>query len=157
LTPLTFSHSRSRAAWLLAVAPHGHRVGADIEYLRPLAGNDVPRICLTRAERAFVLDGTRGNPAERRVRFYRCWTRKESVVKATGMGIAADLSLIETRPERPEAATVLVGGPGAGRFRLTDLSPALPGLAACVAIEREFIPKTTSPFHHQSRRNSVAR
>lgn len=84
------SHSHSRAA--IAVA-RGRRVGVDLEYRRSI-----------RELRALVPDVM--GPLEREKldhlegsafvqAFYNCWTRKEALVKALGVGIAYPLTLID--------------------------------------------------------------
>ncbi|MFI6338860.1 4'-phosphopantetheinyl transferase family protein [Streptomyces sp. NPDC050535] len=130
---LGFNHSRSRATWLLAVAPQGQRVGADIEEIRPLnAFQGLIDTCLTPEERIYVTEDT--DPMRRRRRFYRCWVRKEAVLKAVGTGLAGGLSRLDVKPYEPGPAVITVDGPGNGRFLLHDV-PLSPGLAAAVAEE----------------------
>ena len=66
--------------------------------------------------------------------FYRLWTRKEAVVKGSGVGVATDLRRVEVRPDR---ATALVGHRGAeggpDTWAVRDL-PAGPGHRAAVAV-----------------------
>ncbi|WP_048832051.1 4'-phosphopantetheinyl transferase superfamily protein, partial [Streptomyces varsoviensis] len=132
-TTLRFNHSRSEAAWLLAVALDGRRVGADIEQIQPLnAFTGLLDGCLTPAERAYVVDTA--DPVRRRRRFYRCWVRKEAVLKAVGTGLAGGLTRLDVRPYEPGTALVRADGPGAGSFLVHDI-PLGRGLAAAVAEE----------------------
>jgi 4'-phosphopantetheinyl transferase len=95
-TALNHNLSRSRQHWLLAVAADGP-VGADIECHR---GIDIGRMAdatLTAAEGLYL----REQPDERRQwAFFLCWTRKEAVLKACGIGLAAKLGGLEVHPER---------------------------------------------------------
>lgn len=79
------SHAGTRA--LLAIGV-GREVGVDIERARPVEVLAVARRYFADDEyRALVL-----RPEEERVRaFYRCWTRKESFLKARGDGLSAPL------------------------------------------------------------------
>ncbi|MEV0275832.1 4'-phosphopantetheinyl transferase superfamily protein [Streptomyces sp. NPDC050610] len=132
-TALRFNHSRSEAAWLLAVAPEGQRVGADVERIRPLgAFAGLIDSCLAPDERDYVTGAA--DPVRRRLRFYRCWVRKEAVLKAVGTGLAGGLARLDVRPAETGAAVVRVDGPGAGRFLVQDI-PLGRGLAAAVAGE----------------------
>ncbi|GAA3869826.1 4'-phosphopantetheinyl transferase family protein [Streptomyces sedi] len=140
-TPLTLSLSRSGPHWLLALAPGGGRVGADIELLGDRDVTGLAKVCLTPAEQRRLRST---EPAARGVVFHRCWTRKEAVAKALGTGLAAGLSRIETglgsstavRSRVADRSTTVVavdGRPG-GRFVVRDLRlPA--GLAGAVAWE----------------------
>jgi 4'-phosphopantetheinyl transferase len=95
-TTWELSLSRSGPYWLCAVAD-GMRVGADIEMLRRV---DVPRLAgavLTNSEQSYLNEiHTARKPAE----FIRCWTRKEALAKASGIGIETALGELESRPDR---------------------------------------------------------
>ncbi|MFE7117703.1 4'-phosphopantetheinyl transferase family protein [Streptomyces sp. NPDC057654] len=134
-TALRFNHSRSGSSWLLAVAPEGQRVGADVEQIRPLgAFAGLVDSCLAPGERDYVeavVDAA--GPVGRRQRFYRCWVRKEAVLKAVGTGLAGGLARLDVRPYETGAAVVRVEGPGAGRYLVQDV-PLGRGLAAAVAV-----------------------
>ncbi|MEU8436259.1 4'-phosphopantetheinyl transferase superfamily protein [Streptomyces sp. NPDC029216] len=101
-TPRTsweLSLSRSGPYWLCAVAD-GMRVGADIEVLRPVNVAQFTGAVLTDGELSYMA----GLPAERmQAEFIRCWTRKEAVAKATGIGIEAALSSLDVAPAQPRA------------------------------------------------------
>lgn len=79
---VSFNLTHSGDLALVAVAPAG-RIGVDIEQLRPVADADAI------AERLFTPEereaAARGGAAE----FFRIWTRKEALVKASGEGLGA--------------------------------------------------------------------
>jgi 4'-phosphopantetheinyl transferase len=76
----------------------GRAVGIDLEVEQPIDVLDIARQFFSPAEHA-ALAATA--PLRRLSAFYRCWTRKESFVKAHGGGLslplsAFDVSLAET-------------------------------------------------------------
>jgi 4'-phosphopantetheinyl transferase len=76
------SHSAGRGLIAIAREP----VGVDIEFLGREANFDlVAKGVLTAAEQAALQQRT---GAERTKLFYRLWTQKEALIKATGMGFA---------------------------------------------------------------------
>ena len=96
-TSATFSLSRSGPFALVAVAESG-AVGVDVEVeARDFPYDDVAGRFLSEHERAQLATWPE---AERRRAFYRCWVRKEAVVKAVGVGIVADLAGVEVAPEK---------------------------------------------------------
>lgn len=128
---LSISHAHRRV--VVAVA-RGCSVGVDVEPIGPYedlaeAGAGV----LDREERAALLALA---PDARARAFFRYWTCKEAVLKATGYGLAiAPAALRVTAPGCPPA---LVCGPPAAapeRVRLRELD-AGPGYAACLALIR---------------------
>jgi 4'-phosphopantetheinyl transferase len=132
---LHFNLSHSGTRVLLAFAWE-RRVGADVEQVR----NDMELEQI--AGRFFSLSEQNAlrslDEASRISAFFRCWTRKEAYVKATGKGLALPLSqfdvsllpnqpaaLLATRPEAREAE----------RWVLHNLDVGS-GYAAAVAVER---------------------
>ncbi|MEU0414787.1 4'-phosphopantetheinyl transferase superfamily protein [Streptomyces griseorubiginosus] len=101
-TSLELSLSRSGPYWLCAIAD-GIRVGADVEVLRPVNAERLARLTgalLTGNERSYMAEV----PAERLpAEFIRCWTRKEAVTKASGIGIEAAMERLDVQPERSRA------------------------------------------------------
>ena len=81
---VSFNVSHSGAIGLIAVAEGDRRVGVDVEQVRP----DTDFRAL--AARFFHPDEARAI-GDRRDAFFRCWTRKEAVVKALGRGLAHPL------------------------------------------------------------------
>lgn len=89
-----FSLSRSGPYWVCAAA-EGVRVGVDLERVRPMDLSRLPSAILSSGERRHLY----GVPGEfRAAEFIRCWTRKEAVVKASGIGIEAALGDIDVGP-----------------------------------------------------------
>ncbi|MFD5857227.1 4'-phosphopantetheinyl transferase family protein [Streptomyces chartreusis] len=103
--------SLSRAEHYGALAVSTAAVGVDIETHRPADLPGLSRDTLAPAEAAW-LDGFT-DPRERLLGFYRCWTRKEAVLKAVGVGMGVDLRRWDTVP-----------GTDRGTVRDTTSSPA---------------------------------
>jgi 4'-phosphopantetheinyl transferase len=70
------SHKSRCVAAVAALQP----VGIDIEQIRPVKAGLAERIAAPREWRLF--------PGDRQASFFRCWTAKEAVLKAAGIGIA---------------------------------------------------------------------
>lgn len=79
------SHSGERA---LVAITHGGPIGVDVEAIDPRAAESVSRRFLSAAEHEALM-ATAG--ALRVGAFFRCWTRKESFIKALGDGLAFPL------------------------------------------------------------------
>lgn len=94
---IRFSLAHSGGAALYAVA-HGRDVGVDLEEIRPeLASASIARRYFRPAEVAF-LDGLSGEAFV--AEFFRCWTRVEARLKASGRGLAAAVGREALRDER---------------------------------------------------------
>ncbi len=96
--PLTFNLSHSRSIAVLAVA-HGQPVGVDVEDVRPIEPQVATR-SFSAAELA-KLNTLRGDAWLDG--FYRCWTRKEAILKAEGVGLhraldSFDVALLAGEP-----------------------------------------------------------
>jgi 4'-phosphopantetheinyl transferase len=134
---LRFNVSHSAGLALIAVSA-GHRVGIDIERIRP----DVD--ITTLAERFFSdreRAGLRALPDNLRLpAFFACWTRKESFLKATGDGLSfplADFS-VATHPDLDPALEEIRGNTEARRqWLLADLN-VIEGYRATLALERSY-------------------
>ncbi|WKD32132.1 4'-phosphopantetheinyl transferase family protein [Streptomyces xanthophaeus] len=105
-TTLTFSLSYSGPRWLLALTSI-RPLGVDVQEVLPGAGPDLTRM----AASCFAPDElgefqARSAPASRAAYFYRAWTRKEAVVKAMGVGLAADLTGVHVSAGTPGPAVV---------------------------------------------------
>lgn len=128
--PIAFNVTHSHK-WALLVFTRGRPVGVDVELIQPRKSLDlVCRHHFTDAERTAVMGAT--DPTERRLRFYRCWTRKEAYIKATGLGLAMPLDSFEVSVDETARLLWLEDG-DADRWELRDLSVADDYVAAlCV-------------------------
>lgn len=133
------SHSGGRA--LIAAATY-RDVGVDIEAIRPLPD------CLSLAQRFFAsqeyLDLISLNPVDQQVAFYRCWTRKEALLKCVGDGLSLPLDTFRVTAS-PEQPARIVGAPDCVHpelmWALRDL-PVGDGYAAafaCVGIDPNIV------------------
>ena len=127
-TDLTFNQSHSGDLLLLAFG-RGRELGIDVER----TGRDVS---WERVARRFFesreLEALQALPApDRRAAFFRCWTRKEAFVKATGRGVTQGLRsfAVSLDPERAALTWIEDGDPA--DWGMADLE-AGPGYAAAV-------------------------
>jgi 4'-phosphopantetheinyl transferase len=131
---ISFNLSNSDAVGLLAVSAVG-RVGVDVEVVRGDFAD------LRVADRFFApgeIRRLRALPAtERDLAFFRCWTRKEALLKAHGAGLTLPLRGFEVSLEPDEPAALIDAGAvlGTGRWQLYDVSSLVPGCVAAVAVE----------------------
>lgn len=124
-TDITCNLSGSGHHWLLAVT-RGRPVGADIEVPRDVDTGQLALVCLTAAEQQYLSAHREDGPLDV---FYRCWTRKEAVLKACGVGLSSSLRELEVFPGRD--GPVEVGHrckAGPDRWIVQDLPPP-PGQA----------------------------
>jgi 4'-phosphopantetheinyl transferase len=143
-TDITFNLSGSGDHWLLAVT-RGRRVGADIEVPREVDVGELARGCLTTAEQRYLSDHREDG---RLGVFYRCWTRKEAVLKACGAGLSSSMRELDVAPGLPGPVEVrhrckagpdrwvvqdLPAGPGPGGAQDRAGTPPGPGRRARVA------------------------
>ena len=126
---LCFNLSHSSDLVVYAIA-RGRNLGIDVEHIRSnSAGDDI-------AERYFSaqeVSELRSLPPQERVDcFFRCWTRKEAYLKATGMGlhIALDSFAVSLAPDRPAQ---FLGGVDP-RWHLAAFDPA-ESYAAAIAYD----------------------
>ncbi|MEP7054476.1 MAG: 4'-phosphopantetheinyl transferase superfamily protein [Actinomycetota bacterium] len=131
---ISFNLSNSESVGLLVVSAAG-RVGVDVEVVRPDFAD------LRVADRFFApgeIRRLRALPmAERDHAFFRCWTRKEALLKAHGAGLTLPLREFEVSFEPGQPAVLIDGGPvlGHDRWQLYDTSDLVPGCVAAVAVE----------------------
>ncbi|MEV6080286.1 MULTISPECIES: 4'-phosphopantetheinyl transferase family protein [unclassified Streptomyces] len=145
-SPFRISLSHSAGCCVLAVARVP--VGVDVEGVRTLDTEELARVALTAAELRHVRDAPAGMPRSRA--FLRCWTRKEAVLKAVGIGLAADLTRIETHPGLPDPVTVAAGVPGTpATWSVRGLSLP-PDWIATVALPHGVRTDVTVLHHHRS-------
>jgi 4'-phosphopantetheinyl transferase len=123
---LNFNLSHCRSTAVLAVA-HGQPVGVDVEDVKPVE----PEVADTHFSAMELSELNRLHGDAWLSSFYRCWTRKEAILKAEGVGLsrALDSFDVELSPEKPPQ---LLGT--RERFShpwtLHDLSPSLGTIGA---------------------------
>ena len=119
---VSVSHSNDVVA--LAITDAGP-VGVDVEWVRedldfqPL----LRRVCA--AEEQTAVHDAFG--------FYRCWTRKESVLKATGVGLAADMATIVVSSPSETPALISYGSGRLAGAQMAELVP-FEGYTAAVTV-----------------------
>ena len=125
------SHSGSMAAY--AFAPAGS-LGIDIEQVRSLSdleGIAQKHFCLAETEELLSIT----DESQRRDAFFRCWTRKESYIKAVGEGLSLPLDQFQVTllPGVP-TRVVHIGNSerAASAWALQHIEPA-PGYVGAVA------------------------
>ena len=129
-----FNVSHSGGLALLAFARE-RELGVDLELERPVPEAE------SIAERYFSpREGAelgRLPPAERPRAFFRCWTRKEAFIKATGDGLSRPLDAFDVTlaPREPARLLRVEGEPEeAARWWMEGLEPA-EGFAGALAVE----------------------
>ncbi|MDH4217048.1 MAG: 4'-phosphopantetheinyl transferase superfamily protein, partial [Gallionella sp.] len=102
--PLHFNLAHSNELALLAVTGLG-AIGIDIEKMRP----DFPSAQIARRYFSAGEIEALGNlaPPEYAEAFFRCWTRKEAFIKATGRGLNLPLDQFDVTLASGEAAALL--------------------------------------------------
>ncbi len=119
---LRFNLSHSKSIALLAVAL-GMEVGVDVEDVRPIETGVAERF-FSAAELA-SMKPLRGE--EWMYAFYRCWTRKEAILKAEGVGLRIPLDSFDVSVRADEPAALLDARPEArlsARWKLHHLASA---------------------------------
>lgn len=131
---LSFNLSHSNGMALYAVV-RGRRVGIDVEYMR----EDFATIEV--ADRFFSKDefeALKTTPNNRRTEvFFNCWSRKESYIKAIGMGVSYPLDgfTVSLAPDAvPELLKVNEEATEASRWKMYGLDVA-EGYAAALIVE----------------------
>lgn len=132
--PVSFSVSHS-GEWVLIAVAAEHRVGADVEALRPIPGfGQIVDRYFAPVECAAI----GGVPEERRLdAFFCCWTRKEAYVKALGDGISFGFSRFAVAVDADDTPAILEiegSADAAAGWTVWSGEPA-PGYAAAVAID----------------------
>ncbi|KEJ95569.1 4'-phosphopantetheinyl transferase [Pseudosulfitobacter pseudonitzschiae] len=122
------SHAGGMAA--LAICDTGP-LGIDIEKIRPVEKEVATRFFSASENTALASLA----PDEWLNGFYRCWTRKEAVIKAVGQGLSMPLDSFDVTltPDVPAALTRIAGGV-ANDWHLTALD-AGPGFMAALAVQ----------------------
>jgi 4'-phosphopantetheinyl transferase len=130
---ITFNVSHSGGIALFAIS-RGRDVGVDVEQIKPdIEVEAIGRRFFSAHEQAqlFAL------PAEERLEaFFRCWTRKESYIKATGDGLSLPLSQFDVSLEAGAMDALVATRPDGSEARewLLQEVPCGPGYAAAVCV-----------------------
>ncbi len=128
---LHFSLSHSRSIAVLAVAK-GEPVGVDVEEMRPIEP-EVADSHFSASER-WQLNQLQGDAWL--LGFYRCWTRKEAILKAEGVGLSRPLDSFDVSLLPGETAKLM----GTRRefsypWRLHDLLPSEGTVGAVATVQ----------------------
>jgi len=129
---LRFNMSHSHDLALIALT-EDHELGVDVEYMRAdFASADIARRFFSPVE----VEVFNSLAQEDQVAaFFRCWTRKEAFIKATGKGLSQPLEGFDvTLGPREPAALLRVDGEDASRWTLSDVKID-EGYAAALAVE----------------------
>lgn len=125
---ISISHTSGCGMLAVAAVP----VGVDVERVRDVRVGDLAPTVLTPSEARWLDDSLAGDALHRA--FLRCWTRKEAVLKAVGVGVTVPLDLVETHPATVGTVTVAAGVPGTpDPWSVTDL-PVPAAWTASVAL-----------------------
>ena len=124
---LRFNLSHTRGAALICLS-RGREVGVDIEFRRPMDDlESMARAVMSNVEFEFW---SRFDPVQKLPSFYNLWTRKESYLKAIGLGLDRDLHevTVSASPDRPEVsshwefdAVQVIDQAGGGVWMATDI------------------------------------
>ncbi len=110
-SPLCFNVAHSKDLILIALGLHGS-LGIDVEHIDPSTRiMEVAQSAFHPSEIAQL--ASLSDPAQRRTLFFRCWTRKEAIIKADGRGLSLPLTSFEVTlgplDQAPQAASRLPG------------------------------------------------
>ncbi|MFE5261889.1 4'-phosphopantetheinyl transferase family protein [Streptomyces coelicoflavus] len=134
-TDLDFNLSRSGPHWLLAVSARGP-VGVDLETARPVADLWTTAAAVMSPSELRHLRSL-PDEAARTAAYYRAWTRKEAVVKASGVGVVADLRAVDVRPHASAPVSVRHAEPRGPQVWLVRDLPLGPDRYGALAGEPE--------------------
>lgn len=140
---LFFNISHSRNIALIAIARHP--VGIDVEFLRrPVDFAAVMRRFFSEDERYDWQLNSVPNP---QAAFFRGWTRKEAILKATGEGIAGlGHTRVSFKPDEPRALKERLNDPSQSvEWLFNDFCPA-PDYQAAVALKAPALQLTIEAF-----------
>lgn len=137
--PLHFNLSHSQGVVLYGFTRAG-AIGVDIEHIVPFG--ELDDVAARHFSPEELADLYRTDATDRLGAFYRCWTRKESWIKAIGSGLSCPLQTfsVSLLPGEEARLRALAGDPTApSRWTMYDLQ-ALPGagvaeVAAAAAVE----------------------
>jgi 4'-phosphopantetheinyl transferase len=131
--PLNFNLAHSKGVALYAFTRLGE-IGVDIEYIRPeFPDEEIARRFFSASEVARLKDLP---IATRPQAFFNCWTRKESFIKAKGLGLSLPLDQFDVTLDPAEPVALLRTSwdeNEAAQWSLQTIETA-PGYAAAVAV-----------------------
>ncbi len=105
--PLSFNSSRS-GEWGLIALTRSHAVGIDIEFIKPC--EDYPAVAANFFSPPEV-HALNKLPSELQSHsFLKCWTRKEAISKALGMGFSLEWTAFDSSPVPPERVQIASQG-----------------------------------------------
>ena len=116
---LHFNMSHSHRVALLAIT-EDRQIGVDVEHIRAdFATEDIARRFFSHSE----VESFNSLPQEEQVAaFFRCWTRKEAFIKATGKGLSQPLDKFDVTLAPGMAAALLrVDEDDASRWSMSDI------------------------------------
>ncbi len=131
---LSFNISHSHGVALLAIT-EDRQIGIDVEHIRAdFATEDIARRFFSRSE----VESFNGLQKEEQVAaFFRCWTRKEAFIKATGKGLSQPLDKFDVTLAPAETAALLrVDQDDASRWTMSDIDVGKDYAAALVVEDR---------------------
>jgi len=139
---LRFNLSHTRGAVLIGISI-GREVGIDIEWQRPMED-------LEAMARSVMSDQELGlwkvlRPESRPSAFYEVWTRKESYLKAIGLGLyrsLQDVTVPVSEGAGDESPGLVLDRSGQGSWRVLGI-PAWDGYSAAVCWEGDDVPLVT--------------
>jgi len=132
-TRLCFNMSHSRDVALYALT-EGREIGVDVEHVRAdFTSDDIARRFFSPLE---VESLSRLSDYERVAAFFRCWTRKEAYIKATGRGMSQPLDGFDVTLGTEERVALLRNDDGThDRWELVDVAAGA-GYAGALAVEK---------------------
>jgi len=116
---------------------HKHRIGIDLEKIRfDFPVEEIAERFFSEAERNAL---RRLKMSERHTAFFRCWTRKEAYLKATGDGLSMPLSDFDVSIDPEQPARLLATRPDPGeacRWHMESLDCG-PNYSAALVVESD--------------------
>jgi 4'-phosphopantetheinyl transferase len=116
--------SVSHSGRFVVVATTDAPVGVDVEQVRPLDHRAVERVAFTPEER---------EATPHLAAFYGVWTRKESVLKAAGVGLRMPMAKVRVTPAMEPPRLLRYGDAATPAARMIDTAPSA-GYAGAVTV-----------------------